>query len=112
MKGLFRIDEYLPDTQQIIVRFCGSHSQKSIEDYAPFAMDLSSLDMNDCDTFVETLMMKGTSIIKEQDNEDPVTNSGECISGELDLESLIGKVIEAKLETYRKGPINMRKVEL
>ena len=45
MKILIKIEEYLPETQQIVVKFCSSQSEKSIDDIQPLAIDLKNLDL-------------------------------------------------------------------
>ena len=44
MKLVFRIDEYLPETQQIVVRMCKSLSREPILGHNPGAVDLKNLD--------------------------------------------------------------------
>ena len=56
MKLVFRIDEYLPETQQIVVRMCKALSREPILSHNAGAIDLKNLDLYDCDTFVESLM--------------------------------------------------------
>ena len=34
------------------------------------------------------------------------------MSGELDLKSMVGKVVMGKVDDWRKKPISMRKIEL
>lgn len=112
MNGIFRIDEYLPDTEQIIVRFCDLHSHKLIDEYVPVVISLSSLDTYDYDTFVQSLMRVGTDIINSQRKSEPVVNSLDEVEGKFNVENLVGKNIKVKIEDYRKGLIKMKKIDL
>ena len=47
MKVIIKIEDYLPNTQQIIMRICGLHSHKRIDDYRNYAIDIFDLDMTD-----------------------------------------------------------------
>ena len=115
MKAIIKIDEYLPERDSIVVKICNLHSQKSIDDYTAKIVDCNDLDTTDIDMFVDGLMKKsGGRRIKTQEEKLPILkeNIPEQVSGELDLRSLVGKVIEGKVDDWRKKPLKMRKVEL
>ena len=48
MKAIFKIEEYLPETSQIVVRFARLHAPEPIEKYHAVAVDYSKLDCYDC----------------------------------------------------------------
>tara|TARA_Y100001972_G_scaffold102375_1_gene127918 strand:- start:380 stop:721 length:342 start_codon:yes stop_codon:yes gene_type:complete len=113
MKAIFKIEEYLPDTTQIVVRFARLHAPESIEKYKKVAIDYSQLDCYDSDSFVKSLMRKvGDHMVKLQEESEPINNIAETISGDLDLEKLIGKTIECKVDNNRRERLKMRRVEL
>jgi len=113
MKSIFKIEEYLPDTNQIVVRFSRLHAPQPIESYAPLALDCEHLDLYDCDSFVSSLMMKyGDRYVKEYEKNEPIKNETETISGKLNLRDLVGRVIEGKVDDYRRSSLNMNRVEL
>ena len=113
MKNIFKITEYLPDTQQIVVRYARKNTHKDIDEYVKKAVDLKELDLYDCETFSKSLMRKyGESSIEKAENETVGFNKGEKIFGNLDLQNLIGKVIEVDSDEYRREIIKMRRVEL
>ncbi len=113
MKAIFKIEEYLPDTTQIVVRFARLHAPESIEKYKKVAIDYSQLDCYDSDSFVKSLMRKvGDHMVKLQEESEPINNVAETISGDLDLEKLIGKTIECKVDNNRRERLKMRRVEL
>ena len=45
MKNIFKITEYLPDTQQIVVRYARKNTHKNIDEYIESAVDLKQLDL-------------------------------------------------------------------
>ena len=115
MKSIIKIDEYLSDRNSIVVKVCNLHSQKPIDDYTAKIVDCDDLDTTDVDMCVDGLMKKsGSRRIQTQEEKLPILkeNVPEQVSGELDLQSLVGKVIEGKVDDWRKKAIKMRKVEL
>ena len=63
MKILIKIQEYLPETQQIVVKFCSSQSEKSIDDVQAITIDLDKLELFDTELFLESLSIQGQQII-------------------------------------------------
>ena len=113
MKAIFKIIEYLPETTQIVVRFARLHAPESIEKYNKVAINYSELDCYDSESFVKSLMRKvGNHMIKLQEEGESINNEAETISGRLNLEELVGKTIECKIENDRKERLKMRRVEL
>ena len=113
MKNILKITEYLPDTQQIVVRYARKNTHKDIDEYVKKAVDLKELYLYDCETFSKSLMRKyGESSIEKAENETVGFNKCEKIFGKLDLQNLIGKVIEVDSDEYRREIIKMRRVEL
>ena len=45
MKVIVKIEQYIPDTEQITFRICGLHSHKTINDYRDYEIEISDLDM-------------------------------------------------------------------
>ena len=113
MKNIFKIIEYLPDTQQIVVRYARKNTNKNIDEYIESAVELKQLDLYNCETFSKSLMRKyGEHNIERVENETEGFNKCEKISGKLDIQNLIGKVIEVDADEYRREIIKMRRVEL
>ena len=78
-------------------------------------MDCDDLDTTDVEIFVDGLMKKfGSSRVVNQEERLPILkeNIPEKVNGELDLQSIVGKVIEGKVDDWRKKALKMRKVEL
>ena len=115
MKSIIKIDEYLSDRNSIVVKICNLHSQKPIDDYTAKIVDCNDLDATDVEIFIDDLMKKsGGRRIKTQEENLPILkeNVPEQVSGELDLQNLVGRVIEGKVDDWRKKPLKMRKIEL
>ena len=115
MKAIIKIDEYLSDRDSIVVKVCKLHSPKPIDEYVAKIVDCDDLDTTDVEIFVDGLMKKfGSSRVVNQEEKLPILkeNIPEKVSGELDYQNLVGKVIEGKVDDWRKKPIKMRKIEL
>tara|TARA_B100000035_G_C20882998_1_gene501445 strand:+ start:129 stop:455 length:327 start_codon:yes stop_codon:yes gene_type:complete len=108
MKILIKIEEYLPETQQIVVKFCSSQSEKSIDDVQSLVIDLDKLELFDTELFLESLTAHGQRVVKRYKQ----VQFGEVIENSpLDIGSLSGRILEGK-EPRRKKILAMRKVEL
>lgn len=104
-----KIEEYLPETQQIVVKFCSSQSEKSIDDVQPLAIDLNKLELFDTELFLESLAIRGQQVIDKYEQ----LQYGEVIeNGPLDITKLIGKTIEREEFPRNKKMIPMRRIEL
>ena len=118
MRTIFKIGKYNEDTNCISVKFCRLHSTKSIDDYNGKLVSCDDLDLSTCESFVKSLMEKSGSrrITKEEESE-PVleSNKSEIITGNLNINDLVGKVIETKVDLvdpYNRFLIPMREVTL
>ena len=113
MKAIFKIIEYLPETEQIVVRFARLHAPELIEKYNKVAVNLSHLDCYDSESFVKSLMRRcGNHMVKQQEEKEPIVNEAETISGKLNFEDLVGKTIECKVDESKRAILKMRRVEL
>ena len=114
MKVIIKIEEYLPDTQQIIMRICRLHSHKRIDDYRNYAIDIFDLDMTDHETFIDSLVIKVKHLLEQQDESEPILdeNTPVEIGAELDIQNLIDKVVEGKIYSRGTRLLKMRKIEL
>ena len=113
MKALFKIIEYLPETTQIVVRFARLHAPELIEKYSKVAIDYSQLDCYDSDSFVKSLMRKvGNHMVKLQEDSEPIINVVESMNDKLNIQNIVGKTIECKVDDSRRAILKMRRVEL
>ena len=116
MNIIFRIDEYLPETNQIVVQICKETSRNSILSHKKMAINCETLDLYDAESFSYSLSSKyGSNIVSEENRNEPILDdnkNSEIIKGDLNLEKLVGKVIGGKV--YEKGTrlLKMRRIEL
>ena len=68
MKVITKIIEYLPDTQQIVIKICRLHSHKTIDEHRTFAIEISDLDMIDTESFIDSLIFKVKHLLQEQED--------------------------------------------
>ena len=115
MKGIFKLEQHLPDTKQIIVKFCSANSHKSIDDYGAAALSYADLDLSESELFIDGLMKRnGLLRIEKQELEEPIldSNKTESISGTVNLDDLVGKVIDGTVSERNIAPLKMRRIEL
>ena len=116
MKVTIRVDEYLPDTNQIVVRVCKMTSREPILNHKAFAIDLDKLDLYDTETFLDSFMRNyGSNRVAKQEDETEIVlycNYGKKIEGELNLRDLIGENINYDFKNRSRSILKMRRVEL
>ena len=57
MKSIIKIEEYLPESNQIIVKFARLHAPQSIDEYNPVTVDCDKLDCYNTETFLHTFFL-------------------------------------------------------
>ena len=96
MNIIFKIIEYLPKTNQILVKFTRQNSAKSIDSYCEIAMNTDSLDLTDNVSLVESICAMGLTRVKKQDKNDEILTSNimNDISevDDIDISKMIGNV--------------------
>ena len=112
-KFIFKIEYYHQDTNQIDVRV-GRSTSKSINDCRKVSVDLNKLDLNDSESFANSLISSLAQNALERENKDdvPRDNIGEEISGELNIPDLVGKVVKGVYNYDKRELLKMRKIEL
>jgi len=96
MKVIFKIVEYLPETKQVVVKFCRQNAPKPIDDYCPIAINTDFIDVRDNVNLIESLFQIGMYQIEEQERaettlDENVSNVGMNI--EPSFETLVNKVV-------------------
>ena len=122
MNIIFRIDEYLPETNQIVIQLCKETSKNSIFSHKKVAINCDTLNLYDCEKFSHSLSRKyGLNIIENENKNEPILDdnkNSEIIKGDLNLEKLVGKVIKYdfydpyKHEFKSRFRLDARRVEL
>ena len=112
-KFVFKIEYYYEDTNQIDVRV-GRSTSKSINDCRKVTVDLEKLDLNDSESFADSLISFLAQHALEGENKDdvPRDNIGEEISGELNIPDLVGKVVKGVYTHNNRKLLKMRRIEL
>ena len=98
MKLIFKVVEYLEDTQQIVVKFCRKNAPKSVDEYVAGAIDVNRLEtVYDSQCLIESIMKIGyPTITKQELDETPLTDNAEIATIEgTDLRDYVGKVFES-----------------
>jgi len=95
MKIIFKIHEYLPETEQIIVTFCRQNAPKSINDYGPVAIDCDKIDTTDRVNLIESLFNIGMVQIEDLESREEVNPDN--VASEMffgsSFDDFIGKVV-------------------
>lgn len=114
MKTIIKIVKHQPDDKCISVKICRLHSHKSIDEYKSKRVNYSSLDLTNNQTFTDSLSRRCSHRIESQDENLEILsdNIPEEVSGELDIDNLIGKVIESDVSSGIRGILPMRRVNL
>ena len=114
MKVIIKIDEYLEDENYIIFRIARLNSHKKIDDHRTFSVDCSDLDTTDTETFIDSLIIKYKHLIQEQDENQELLkeNIPVKVDEELDLKSIVGKVIEGRASDRSTRMLKMRRILL
>ena len=115
MNGIFKIEKHSPDTKQLVVKFCSATSHKSIDDYGARALSYADLDLSESELFIDGLMKRnGFLRIEKQELAEPIldSNKAESISGAVNLDDLVGKVIDGTVSDRNIAPLKMRRIEL
>lgn len=105
MKLLFKITQYLPETQQIIVKCCRQNSPKPIDEYNAVAIDLMHVDCSSYENLKHSLIMNLIHIIRKQIEDEPIVVENKTTE-EIDSENLddyVNKIVGVDLDEILNG---------
>ena len=117
MKMLFKIEEYLPETKQVVIRYCRKNSPKPITEYPAKAVSTQNYDVSfDSQNLVESIAQYGyEKVLRQEGQEDTLPeNIPADIPNSLDISDYVGKIIcvegenAKEMERSRK----MRRVDI
>lgn len=114
MNLIFKIVDYLPETDQIIVKFCRQNAPKPIDDYPAGAIDGYQIDYSDYNQFVASIMRVGVDVILRQEAEEltlPQNVSSEIIET-TDIEQQLNRVISLNSRELIATTYRMNKIKL
>ena len=114
MRVIIKIDEYLEDENYIVFRIARLNSHKKINDHRTFSVDCSDLDTTDTESFIDSLIYKYKHLIQEQDENQELLkeNIPVDVDEELDLKSIVGKVIEGRAFDRSTRMLKMKRILL
>ena len=78
MNLLFKIIQHLPETDQIVVKFCRQNSPKPIDECDAVAIDKKHINFSNPETFGASLMLAGMASIERQLREEPILQQNSC----------------------------------
>ena len=96
MKMIFKIEEYLPETKQVVIRYCRQNSPKPISDYPAKAVSTEIYDVSfDSRNLVESISQYGYDKVLLQEEEEITLpeNLPQDIPDSVDIADYVGKVI-------------------
>ena len=94
MNFIFKIVEYLPNTEQVIVKYARKNSHISIDDHPSVILSRDVIDITDHPNIVESISQHGVHILETDENHGEVLESNKT-SLEIEsssLEDYVGKV--------------------
>jgi len=105
MNLLFKIIQYLPETEQIIVKCCRQNAPKSIDDYDAVAIDLMHVDLRSPEDFKHSLIMNLVHIIRNQIESEPTLPENENVENvdSEDANDYVDKIISVDLDEIVSG---------
>ena len=114
MKTIIKIIKHQPEDKCVSVKICRLHSHKSIDDYSSKRVDYGGLNFTDNETFVDSLVQKSKHRFENQDDKESIldNNIPEEVSGELNIDGLVGIVIEPKINYQGTRLLKVRRIEL
>ena len=96
MKMIFKIEEYLPETKQVVIRYCRQNSPKPISEYPAKAVSTENYDVSfDSRNLVESISQYGYDkvLIQEEEEITLPENLPQKIPNSVDIADYVGKVI-------------------
>ena len=113
MKTIIKIIKHQPEDNCVSVKICRLQSHKSIDDYNSLRVDYGGLNFTDNETFIDSLTQKCSNRLDSQDDKEKILseNVPQNISGELDIDSLVDKVVEGRV-SLGKRLLKVRRIEL
>ena len=96
MKMIFKIEEYLPETKQVVIRYCRKNSPKPITEYPAKAVSTQNYDVSfDSQNLVESIAQYGyKKVFNQEDKEDTLPENVPVETPDsLDIKDYVGKII-------------------
>ena len=90
MKMLFKIEEYLPETKQVVIRYCRKNSPKPITEYPAKAVSTHNYDVSfDSQNLVESIAQYGyEKVLRQEGQEDTLPEKVVAVTTPVTLRPL------------------------
>ena len=117
MKMIFKIEEYLPDSKQVVIRYCRQNAPKPISEYPAKAVSTENYDTSfDSRNLIESIAQYGyNKILAQEEKEETLSeNMPVDIPNSLNIADYVGKVIcdEDRYATEKMRTRKMRRVDI
>ena len=117
MKMIFKIEEYLPETKQVMIRYCRQNAPKPISDYPANAVSTEIYDVSfDSRNLVESIAQHGYNKVLKQENKENIlpVNLPHEIPNSVNLEDYVGKIIcvDGESCTRKISSRKLKKIEI
>jgi len=78
MNIIFKIIQHLPETDQIVVKFCRQNAPKPIDEYDAVAVDKTHINLSDPVSLSTSLVIYGMGVIEKQLRSEPILAQNSC----------------------------------
>lgn len=117
MKMIFKIEEYLPDTKQVVIRYCRQNAPKPISEYPAKAVSTENYDTSfDSRNLIESIAQYGYNKVLAQEEKEATLSENMSIEipNSLNIADYVGKVVcvEDRYATEKMRSRKMRRVDI
>ena len=117
MKIIFKIEEYYPDTKQVVIRYCRQNAPKPISEYPAKSVSTKQYDTSfDSRNLLESIAQYGYNKVLAQEDKEKILpeNMPANVPDSLDIADYVGKVfcVEDRYATEQMRSRKMRRVDI
>ena len=117
MKIIFKIEEYYPDTKQVVIRYCRQNAPKPISEYPAKSVSTEQYDTSfDSRNLLESIAQYGYNKVLAQEDKEEILpdNMPAKVPDSLDIADYVGKVfcVEDRYATEQMRSRKMRRVDI
>jgi hypothetical protein len=104
MNIIFKIIQHLPETNQIVVKFCRQNAPKPIDEYDAVAVNLEFINLNDPVSLFTSLATYGMGIIENQLRSEPILDENKSnvdlnSTNSINIDDYVDKILEVNYDT-------------
>ena len=117
MKIIFKIEEYYPDTKQVVIRYCRQNAPKPISEYPAKSVSTEQYDTSfDSRNLLESIAQYGYNKVLAQEDKEEILpeNMPANVPDSLDIADYVGKVfcVEDRYAIEQMRSRKMRRVDI